>query len=244
MTDLPHLTLAFAKLLLAQAQRFPDAAEALKQALVTAAKDKPGKVTDSEISLRTGLQRRDVARLKSAPPPATTPNPLARIVGQWRSDPKYRGRDLPRTGSGSFDELARSVHKDMHPRTFLDGLLMARTVALTDDDQVRLIDTAYRPVAGSDDQRAYLDRNVADHLMAALTNTQTPQFFERAVHYNRLTADQVAELHAQYSQLQMQVLEQINTLAADMQSNAPADAAHRFRAGGYFWAEPEKDQTP
>jgi len=41
---------------------------------------------------------------------------------------------LPRSGPGpSFESLTQGVRHDVHPRTLLDTLLAAGTVALSDD---------------------------------------------------------------------------------------------------------------
>ncbi|MEM6308136.1 MAG: DUF6502 family protein, partial [Pseudomonadota bacterium] len=235
---------AFAKLMVGQSMRFPDVMDPLKAAYVRVVLAKKGKVTDSHISMVTGLQRRDVARLRTQPPlPGPRPNPLARIVALWQSDNRFRGRVLPRTGPDSFDSLARLVAQDVHPRTFLDGLEHSGTISV-DDAQVCLLKKSYTATAGGADQLAYLAQNVGDHLQAAQANTQGAHFFERAVHYNRLTKDQVAELHTHYADLQMQVLEQINKMAADLQAAAPKEADHRFRCGGYFWCDLQEEEPP
>lgn len=234
---------AFGRLLVKQSVPFTDAADWLKLAYVRAASLGRVKQTDSQISIATGLQRRDIARLrKLTNDPAPTPNPLARIVAVWQSDPLYKGRDLPRTGEGSFDTLARSVRQDVHPRTFLDSLERAGTVQV-DQDTVVLVMDAYRPKTGSEDQVTYLAMNVGDHLLAAQDNIAGGAFFERAVHYNGLTLDQVDQLHDAYAKAQMQVLKDINEMAAQFQAKAPTGADQRFRAGGYFWAQTDGEET-
>ena len=97
-------------------------------------------------------------------------------------------RPLPRTGAApSFEALAQAVRRDVHPRTMLDTLVSAGTVTLSDDGQtVALVQTSYQPLAGSDDQLAYLSRNLGDHAQAAFENVQGRDLphFERAVHYS------------------------------------------------------------
>ena len=77
------------------------------------------KITDSEISLITGLQRRDVARLRKSVP---LDRGQTRWHVSWRNGKLINvcRQVLPRTGDNSFDVLARSVAKDVHPRTLLD----------------------------------------------------------------------------------------------------------------------------
>lgn len=238
MIQLLHpLLVVFARFLMSQTVRFPEFLEAMKKAYVDAASSGVAKITDSAISLNTGLQRRDVARLRKVDmPPASGSNPLARLVALWMSDDRFAGRSLPRVGENSFDTLAWSIGKDMHPRTLLDALEKAGAVQVV-EDHVHLLVPSFLPAAGSEAQIAYLVANVADHLAAAAGNTEGGAYFERAVHYDGLTRDQVDDLHKEYAALQMQVLQTINTRAAQMQNAAPQDADMRFRAGGYFWAE-------
>ncbi|MGV6839789.1 MAG: DUF6502 family protein [Planktomarina sp.] len=229
--------MTLARLLMSQSLRFPEFSEMMKKAYVDAAADEVDKVTDSALSLNTGLQRRDVARLRKMDAPQTQgSNPLSRIVALWLSDERFAGRDLPKQGENSFDTLARDIGKDIHPRTVLDALEKAGTVRIV-DDYVHLLVPSFQPSVGSAEQMAYLTANLGDHLAAAVGNTQGAQFFERAVHYDGLTEAQVQKLHEAYSALQMDVLQKINQQAADMQRETDGRGAMRFRAGGYFWQE-------
>lgn len=234
---LAPLLFIFARLMLAQAVRFPEFMEAMKKAYLDAAAHGRGKTTDSALSLNTGLQRRDIARLrKMDSPQIPSSNPLSRLVAFWLSDDRFAGRDLPRLGTNSFDTLARAIGKDIHPRTVLDALEKAGTVRIV-DDQVHLCAPSFQPAIGSAEQMAYLTENLHDHFSAALANTQGATFFERAVHYDGLTEDQVQKLHDIYASLQIDVLHSLNQHAADMQKETDGNGTKRFRAGGYFWQD-------
>ena len=194
MLDLLDRLLApFARLLVARGVLFPDLVERLKSHYVRAARDQAeGKITDSRLSVMTGLQRRDIVRLRDDPPRPERPNHLATLIARWQTDPVYKGRDLPKNGpEPSFEALAFDIRRDVHARTMLDALLSAGTVTLTPDDHVHLAQTSYQPLAGSEDQLAYLTRNMGDHLMAATDNVlgAAAPHFERAVHYGGLTEE-------------------------------------------------------
>ncbi|MFQ6547584.1 DUF6502 family protein [Aestuariibius sp. 2305UL40-4] len=238
---LDRLLVPVAKLFLSLRVPFPQAAEMLKRAYIDAAgRD----LTDSRLSLLTGLQRRDIGRLRSEPVREDRPDPLARIVARWVAD--HDGAPLLRRGPApSFDSLAASVFKDVHPKSLLDQLVEAGTAALADTGEITLLRRFHKPETGSDEQRDYLARNVGDHLLAAIANLEAekPPFFERAVHYNRLSAASIARLEGRYRERQAQLLEEINTLAAELQNADLADDARhigRFRAGGYFYSEDQK----
>lgn len=231
-----------ARLLVARGVLFPELVERMKAHYVQAALVQAGgRTTDSRVSVLTGLQRRDVARLRGESVRDQRPNHLSRLVALWQTDPVWAqgGLVLPRNGAGvTFEMLAQAVRRDVHARTMLDALLAAGTVTLSEDGQrVHLVQGSYQPLAGSEDQIAYLSRNLGDHAQAAVDNVQgaTPVHFERAVHYAGLTEGQVADLAAQFSAGQMAVLQQISQRAADMKRGNAGAAGMRFRAGGYLY---------
>lgn len=234
-----------ARLLVARGVLFPDLAERLKAHYVQAASEQAGeKITDSRLSVMTGLQRRDIARLREATPRAERPNHLATLIARWRTDPAYQGCDLVKNGPApSFEALAFDVRRDVHPRTMLDTLLAAGTIEVTGDDLIRLVQRSYQPLAGSDDQLTYLTRNLGDHIAAATDNVmgRTPPHFERAVHYGELTQEQVDALRAAHDAGQMKVFEDLSRQAAEMKAQNTGAAACRFRAGAYFYTEDDAE---
>lgn len=246
---LDPLFAAFARLTVARGILFPDLIERLKLHYIDAAKDMTdGKITDSRLSVLTGLQRRDIVRLREISPKGQKPNHLSRLVALWQTEPMYsssgKPNDLPKNGpEPSFEALARIVRRDVHPRTMLDTLVATGTVAVNEDQTVRLAQTSYQPLSGSEDQLAYLAQNLGDHLNAATDNVlgHTPPHFERAVHYTKLTPEQVKELKADYNAGQMTLFETLSKKAAAMKKLPSKDAQDRFRAGGYFYHTGEGD---
>jgi hypothetical protein len=233
-----------ARLLVARGILFPDFAERMKAHYISAALAlSQGRETDSRLSVMTGLQRRDVTRLRGFEPRDQRPNHLARLIALWQTDPDYaQTASLPRSGPApSFETLAWAVRRDVHPRTMLDALLASGTVAL-DGAEVRLLQSSYQPLAGSEDQMAYLTRNLGDHLTAATDNVlgQTPPHFERAVHYSDLTEDEVATLAEMHRQGQMALFQTLSQQAATMKRSGER-GSHRFRAGAYFLSTKESD---
>ena len=222
--------------------RFPDLAERLKGHLVDAATElAEGKPTDSRVSLMTGLQRRDVARLKAFEAKPPKPTPLTRLVSLWRTDPRYLkdgvARRLPRLGDApSFESLAREVLQDVHPRTLLDSLLASGTVRL-EGDSVELVADAYLPKGGGPDQLAYLAANVGDHLRAATENVfDDKAHFERALHVAGLTEEQIGTLLQRFEDGQMALLERLQKNALQMKNDAGDQGDCRIRIGAYAYA--------
>ncbi len=237
---LQNLLAPIARLLVARGVLFPEFVEAMKGQYLAAAharaRAEDHKATDSRLALLTGLQRRDIKRLKDTPEARPKPAALSRLVSLWQTDPRFSQQGvplpLPRTApEPSFDTLAREIRRDVHSRTLLDSLVDAGTVRV-EGGIVTLEHRSYQPLAGSEDQIAYLAANAGDHLMAAVDNVlDQPRHFERAVHYERLTAEQVAELDAEYRKAQMEILQTLSQKAAAMKKQETG--VHRFRAGGY-----------
>ena len=227
-----------ARVLVARGVVFPDFIERMKAHYIAAAQNQAEregtKITDSRLSVMTGLQRRDIARLKDEKLKEKRVHHLSRLVALWQTEPTYP-KTLPKSGPApSFEALAQIVHRDVHPRTMLDALESAGTVSLT-QDTVTLQATSYQPLAGTDDQIAYLARNVGDHATAATENVlgRDPRHFERAVHYTKLTEAQIAELETDFANAEMEILEKISHKAAKMKRESKG--THRFRAGSYFY---------
>ena len=120
-----------ARLAVAHGLRFAELDELMRLAFVSAARDAhpdvPAHRGVSRVSAATGLNRREVTRLMKA----TAPEPAKRshateLFTRWLSDPALRKkgvplRALPRQGKApSFESLAQSVTKDVHPRTLLE----------------------------------------------------------------------------------------------------------------------------
>jgi hypothetical protein len=145
----------------------------------------------SRVSAATGLSRREVARLidEDAAPTLPQRSLAAEMFTRWRTSPAYcddRGRPLALARQGpapSFESLARSVTKDVHPRTLLEELVRLGIAGhVPERDLVVLTLEAFVP--GADEARMldFLAHNVGDHLEAAVGNVLgEPRQLERAI---------------------------------------------------------------
>lgn len=248
------------RLMISKDVRHPEISEQLKQMFVDQAARHfviDGKhVTDSRISVLTGLQRRDVKRLRSQDSRSTpiSMGPIARVITLWNTDPGWSNQNgepliLPRRGTTSFETLVGRVSKDIHSRTLLDALLAEGIVETDKDaDTVQLLRNAYVPSTESE-RLLYLAANLRDHAQACVSNLTTrsdpPPFFERAAHFNQLTEASVRELDRLAHKLQTDALKQIAVKATELQEHDESDplAIHRFRCGTYIYFEDETDDT-
>lgn len=237
----PILT-PLARLAVRKGWLFPVVERRLRHAYVEAAQAIDGDgATDSKISIKTGLQRRDIARLRSErDPPDTKRHPLAEIIALWWDDPAFDPEGIPIQGDkASFTSLARSIRKDVHPRTFLNILIENGAVSEI-GKCVRLNTRSYRPPSGSDEQLAYLADNVGDHLATAVLNVvDGGRKYDMGLHYKGLSAKAIAQLDQQFRVRMRQALEELDTMARGLPDTE--DGPHRFRAGGFFFDDSDRE---
>ena len=252
------------RLLIARGILLPAVTATLKQIYVDVATtefkidDKP--LTDSRVSVLTGVHRRDVRSIRKDGMPSSLPPSMslsATVIGRWLGDPAYTDKKrqprplhrLADNGSPSFEELFQHVSKDIHPRTILDDLINQEFVAWDEkSDLVRLRTRAFVPAAGGEDSMRFFEMNLHDHLAAAvdnlLTNEQEKRFLERAVYYNELTSDSIDKIEVEARKLGERVLKELNSTAFQFQRNDDSSrgATERFRFGVFFYREDEKSK--
>lgn len=256
-TALQQLLQPLARLLLGSGLSYQDLDEMLRLALVDQARqlhaDTPGHGLVSRISTSTGLSRREVSRLLALDRLATEPagNLAAEVFARWLSDPEYPPRQLPRTGPApSFDSLARSVSRDVHPRSLLDELCRLQLVAThADTDTVSLLRQAFVPAADKTQMLGLLGDNVGDHFAAAVENVlvRSDAHFEQAVFADELSARSVEALRplisAQWKRLMARLVPVLEQHIADDRARGHAQD-QRVRIGFYSFAAPVSPSTP
>lgn len=175
------------RLLVANGVTYPQLVAALKPAFLRAAQAElsaSGKrISDSAISIVSGVHRKNVRTLTSRSPlPERVPDQVHSLVSEvmlrWTSDPSYAGADgMPcalrlRNGNGnqataspSFDQLTQSVSRDYHSRAVLEEMLRLGVVEIS-DDQAHL--RCERSMANREfiEAVAYVASNVHDQLAA------------------------------------------------------------------------------
>ena len=246
------------RLLIARQLTFPWAADVLRGLYVQVAlREFPveGKrQTDSRITLLTGVHRKDVKRLRGqratavrAPRAASLG---AQLIARWTALPEYldehgQPRPLPRLAAAgephSFESLVRSVNTDFRPRVVLDEWLRLGLARLDDQDRVCLDVQAFIPAEGSDEMAYFFARNLHDHLAAAVHNMlgEPAPLLERSVNYNNLSPAAVAELDELGRRRAMEVLQELNARALELQRRDAGrrEASWRFNLGVYLYRE-------
>ncbi|NDY91558.1 DUF6502 family protein [Ideonella livida] len=250
-----------ARLAVARGLHFGTVEEQLKVAFVAAAREAalrahpqalPHRLV-SRLATATGISRREVTRLVQADLQAAEPrrSPPVQVFARWTTDPVYldgqgQPRPLQRQGPApSFESLAASITRDVHPRSLLDGLVGLRLAELDEGrDEVRLLRTAFVPREDQVRMLGFLGSNVGAHLAAAVENVEgrQPPHLEQAIKADGLSAASVADMHA-LIQAQWRLLARalVPELQRRIDQDDPgADTLHRLRVGLYMYA----DQAP
>lgn len=239
------------------------ATESLKQALCAAAVEIEGdQVSDSRVSLLTGLHRKDVKRLRTMPADrqqTRSANAVAMAVSYWATAPEFQGadgapRDLGReddpAGPGLI-ELIRRTRADMAPGTVLAAMLDQGVTRPLEDGRYRLAANAFLPDAGSTALVAAYEATLSAHLRAATHNLVAPEgstrHFDRVVRYSHLSDASVQRLTLLAAERAQALLEEVNALALQLQQQdaeqpAPQPSGH-FAFGAYVMPRSGHDPT-
>ena len=227
--------------------------EMLKAAFVNAARVALGKAGServvSKVSTVTGLNRREVTRLIQADTSVAEPkpSPATRVFTRWLSDPAWKNAAgeplaLPRQGPApSFEALAQTITRDVHPRSLLDELCRLGLAKL-DGETVQLASRTFVPRGDSTRMLGFVSSNVGDHMRASIANVlaDKPPHFEQAIFADGLSAaslDAANELvRTQWKNLLAATVPTLQKMIDDDQAaGRPND--QRVRIGLYSYGE-------
>ncbi|PLA74804.1 hypothetical protein CYQ88_04230 [Hydrogenovibrio sp. SC-1] len=220
------------------------------------------KLTDSRISLLTGIHRADVKRIRNEDTDQITEKEIkaglsAQIIAKWTGDPDYLdSNQLPKPllksrstekNIANFEDLVLSVSKDKHPRSLMDEWLNQGIIEMKNEQNqewIFLTEKGYVPEADLEEKLFFAGKNIGEHLEVIannLSNNAQP-LFDRAVYYDHLTQQSLDELEALAKEKLLQVLMEINQKANALQTaeKSKPEALHAFHLGAYF----NKHQDP
>ncbi len=237
----------------------------LKRGLVDAALRRPEaakgaapiEMSDSRLSVMTGVHRKDLRALRKlgALRAQRHRHLAAEIFARWLSDPIYlTRRGQPRVlarqsrspSEPSFESLVAGISTDVHPRSVLDELIRLSLVvwnSSSGSDTVKVIATAFTPSEDRTAQLRFLSANAADHMRAGCANLDQKgrAFLEQAIY-----SDELSEESAQrFNKLTLQAWEHafsdlMPTLRELFKEDQNAGRAmnHRVRFGMYGFVAP------
>lgn len=234
---LERLLSPLARLCLAKGIPIQAAEEVMRRAYVQAATEdcegfNSSRLT-SRISTMTGLTRREVARLQSedAPVRPQTRTVATDVLTFWASQSEYVNKKgmpirLPRTGEApSFEALAASVTKDVHPKSILADMVRLGLVTHNEkNDTVAVVDAIFVPKSDWPQMVGFIGSNVGDHLQASVDNVLQGgrKHFEQA-----LLADELSQesLEAAKSMITAQWRDLLTQLGPQLQALMEQDKA-------------------
>ena len=259
-----NLLAPLVRLLIANGVAYPQFAQALKRVFLDAARaeleSSRTRVTDSALSLLSGVHRKDVRALGSAdelsPASVRALSFATQVFTRWIHDPAFRdelgqprvlalrSRDEART---SFDKLVQAVSKDFHARSVLDELVRLRLVEIR-GEHARVVADAFVPAEGLPEAAYYVSANVRDHLAAGAANLthimdhDKPPFLEHAVFADDISDRSAAELQTLARRLWTATVNRMvetATRCVEEDADLPEDKrALRVRFGAFFYSEP------
>ncbi|MCF6254050.1 MAG: DUF6502 family protein [Thiomicrorhabdus sp.] len=219
------------------------------------------RLTDSRISLLTGVHRGDVKRIRNASLTEPSEKEIkaslsAQIMSVWTGHQAYlntKGEPeklyrYAHEGTPSFEELVCSISKDKHPRSILDEWLHQGIIELTkqnDKEYVTLIQKGYVPEEDFEEKLFFAGKNIGTHLSVVTHNLegQHPTLFDRAVYYHQLTENSVELIEKASKEKLMVALTEINQLASQLQEQdkQAKEAQHSIHVGAYFHRSSNSD---
>jgi len=249
-----------ARLLVANGVTYTMFAQALKRVFLHAAESElhsGGKrITDSALSLLSGVHRKDVRVLTAPePPPRRTVTIANQVTMAWTTQPEYlddhgRPRPLPLRSADeaepSFERLSQAISKDFHSRSVLDELVRLGIVEERDGLAQLVLAEGFLPSGDLQELARYLSANVGDHIAAAAANftaagkgKRTPHL-EFALWGDELSAESTARLQAMAQQQWLVAMKKVRNAAevlSEQDRTLPAQVMHRFRFGVYFFQQ-------
>ncbi len=219
------------------------------------------RLSDSRISLITGIHRKEVQKLRAEeiekPEVPANISIGTRLISIWvdsraYTDKKGAPRKLPlRTEDArqpSFEKLVNlASRRDLSPRVVLDELVRMGIATVDDDQRVELNVEAFVPDNSFDEKAWYFGENVSAHVAAGVHNLldEQPPFMERSVSYSGLSEQDVDRLEKKINKLGMKALKDINHDAQRLKKKTEeqgGDGKLRFTFGVYFYKKEESNE--
>lgn len=217
------------------------------------------KQTISRVSVITGLNRKEVARLQKIASPddeavAQEYNRAVRVINGWLHDQRYtEGKGKPKTlpfeGDESFMSLVKHYSGDIPAGAILDELNQVGAVSVDSDRNVTLVRHAYIPSTGMEEKMHILGTDVALLLHTIDYNlhaeSSAPRF-QRKVMYDNLPEEALAAFRELSAEQAQRLLEVLNEYLAkqDRDTNPDVTGTGRKRAGLgiYYFEEDVEDE--
>lgn len=222
------------------------------------AKRQGQKQTVSNISILTGINRKEVKRLKESLVFDTNSslkkfNRIVRVLAGWQHDEEYldsdhEPKDLYLEGeSGSFTSLVKKYSGDMPVVAMLNALIDSGNIKVIDNGNIQLVNFNYLPATDSDEKLNILGIDTAEFIQSIDHNINHPEdlWFQRKASNTSVSISALPKIKQRINKKAQQLLEDID---ADFSENETEDEDESCAVsiGIYFSrknSHPEEDQS-
>lgn len=253
-----------ARMLLRSGVDYQQFAEAAKNAFIEEAaleQDPKGRTTNvSRIAIKTGLSRKEVARLrdrrnervaaaKGLASDIEHTGLAARTLQRWHTDPRFvDSKGNPKvlefsTSGVCFSDLVRRVGGDVPPGAVRDELIAGESVEEGEDGRLRAVRRYFVPGAVSEDlvlNLAQLVVPVIEGLVSNTTETNSEvRFLQRVSYTDRLKDSSLPIVRKLARERCSQFVEQIDDwLTSHEVRDGQPDSARRVEVGVFYFEGP------
>jgi hypothetical protein len=214
-----------------------------------------GKVTDSQISLMTGVHRKDVKKIRediyNEGGIIDKPSLAAELIALWLGNPDTIDDNgnpvtLPYINKEnkefSFTHLAEAIYSDVRPRALLDEFVRQGIVKEDkENNTIELQTKAFVPSIDTEEKLLYFSKNCGDHLQVAVNNVLgvKPLLLDRSTYSDGLSIESVNKIKKLATDASMDLLHQINRKTYELAEDdkGKKDAKYRINMGAYFFTD-------
>ncbi len=211
------------------------------------------KQTISNVSILTGINRKEVKRLKETLLFDTDKslrkfNRIVRVLAGWQHDEEFLDsrhevKDLLLEGeTGSFSSLVKRYSGDMPIVAMLNALIDSENIQVMDNGLIQLVNPHYLPSVDSDEKLNILGIDTAEFIETIdhNINVEEPEdtWFQRKASNTAIRADALHKLKLHLNKKAQLFLEEID---ADLSANETEDEDQSCAVsiGIYFSQKPE-----
>ena len=202
------------------------------------------KQTKSRIAALTGINRKEVSRVKKLPAGELEEvtrkrNRSARVLSAWLRDERYldaKGDPLPLNmgGTGSFSELVKNYSGDIPVRTIVDELKRLGMIEIGESDRkVRLNSKGYVPQGGADEYLEILGVDTEELISTILFNMQSSgdyKLYQRKTLFRNVPTEYLAPFRSLSARMSNNLLQELDRWLADHDRDTSPDILGTGRA--------------
>lgn len=218
------------------------------------------RLTDSRVALMTGLNRKEIARLRNRPTEDASveveDTAVTRVIGRWMGGPPFsdargRPRALPyedtRKRTATFSRLVRERGIDVPVRSVLDELIRTGVADIDDSGIVHLKQEANVPAGDLEGKLTLLSSDPGELFTTIVHNVENPDkpWLQRKVVYDNIGSDALESLREASRATGEEFIRRSNVLLSskdrDRTPDAPGGKQSRVVLGVYYYEETEED---